>query len=134
MHRVLIPPHAIQGDRIVIGEATTLHHVRDVLRLRAGDRLECFDGQGRSYAGTIVGSSRNSLNVAVDREAVEPQDRLQVTLAQALIKPERFEWCLQKATELGVARILPMVTSRTTVRLPAAHAGGRLARWRRIIE
>ncbi len=133
MHRVLIAPTAVHDGSITITDLATLHHLLDVLRVQVGEPLECFDGQGNMYAGTILRRSRSTLIVTVDRQTEEPSPGVSITLAQALVKPERFDWGIQKATELGVARIVPLVTARTTIR-PASVEGARHARWQRIVE
>ena len=134
MHRVLIPPHAARGGEIIISDPDALHHLVDVLRVSVGDRVECFDGQGRSFVGRIVRLERAAVALAIDERRDEPTPRVAMILAQALVKPEQFEWAIQKSTELGVAETLPMVTSRTRVRLPRNGGTERLARWRRLIE
>ena len=134
MHRVLIPSRAVRGGEALISDPDALHHLVDVLRVGVGDRVECFDGQGRSYAGRIVRIERSALALAVDERREEPMPRVAMRLAQALVRPDQFEWAIQKSTELGVAEILPMVTSRTRVRVPRHGGTERLARWRRIIE
>ena len=133
MHRVLVSPDAIQKTPIVIRDPRTLHHLLRVLRVAVGDPLECIDGQGRRAIGSILRIARQQVTVAVDRQADEPAAHAGVTLAQALIKPDRFEWAIEKATELGAARIIPMVTDRTTIR-PSADRTGRIKRWQRIAE
>ncbi len=133
MPRILIPPDAVSGSTIRITEAGTLHHLRRVLRLRAGEPVECFDGAGHGYLGTVREANARELIVSVERDRQEPAPARPVLLAHALIRPERFEWVLEKATELGVDRILPLVTSRTTVRLPHDPAAARLQRWRRLL-
>lgn len=132
MTRILIPPDALHGACIRVTQPDILHHLRRVLRLRAGDPLECFDGAGRSAAGTVSQVTARELVLTVERQQEEPAPAREVILAHALIRPERFEWMLEKATELGVSRVLPLVTSRTTVR--AAVGSQRLLRWRRIME
>ena len=134
MRRVLIAPEAVQGRRVTITDPSTLHHLRHVLRLKAGDRLECVDGRGGVYHGSVVRSTRRELLVESERESTASAPSLRITLAQSLIRPEPFEWILQKATELGAERILPTMTSRTTVRLSQGQGRLRLARWRRIVE
>jgi len=133
MPRVFIPPDAVSQGTILIKDAGMVHHLVRVLRLRAGDRLDCCDGTGQVYIGTVTRTADRALHVAVERHVTEAPPQPPVTLAQALIKPDRFEWILEKATELGVARIIPLTTARTAIRRPDA-AGSRLARWRRIIE
>ncbi|MBI3020403.1 MAG: 16S rRNA (uracil(1498)-N(3))-methyltransferase [Candidatus Omnitrophica bacterium] len=132
MHRVLIPPGAASGDHITITGPETLHHLLHVLRVNVGDQLECFDGEGAVHAGPVMSCGAGQIVVRRECSTQESPPKVLVTLAQTLIKPERFEWALEKAAELGVARIIPMLTQRTTVRVAARE--GRLARWQRIIE
>lgn len=134
MHRVLIPPEAAQGGIVTIREPRTVHHLLRVLRVKAGEPLECIDGQGRRYAGVVTQRASQHLTVSVTRMTKEPGACLEITLAQALIEPARFEWALQKSTELGVTRLIPMLTHRTLVRPGSAPGPSRLSRWRRIIE
>ena len=134
MPRVLIPQESRRDEAITIRDRKALHYLFHVLRVRVGDRLECFDGAGRSYVARIVRRTRSELTAHVEQCRSEPAPALKVTLAQALIRPDRFEWVIEKATELGVSVIIPIATSRTTIRSAAAVAGSRLLRWRRIAE
>ena len=133
MHRALIDPEAVQGMVIAIRDPQTLHHLRDVLRVRVGERLECFDGAGRTYTGPIIRATAEELAVAIEAQSQGGRARVQLTLAQALIRPERFEWVLEKATELGAARIIPILSARCAVR-PLRIGSAREARWRRIVK
>lgn len=133
MHRILIPPSAIRDDQITVTDRGALHHLVRVLRAKRGETLECFDGRGHGYRGPITHVDPSAVTMDIAQRRQEPPPRVPVTLAQALIKPEQFEWAVQKATELGVARILPLVCARSV-----AHGTGasdqRLTRWRRIAE
>src|SRR3989338_3342788 len=144
MHRVLIPPEAVRTDQITIDDPRDVHHLARVLRVKPGEIIECFDGQGGTYRGRVTHADATRLTVTVDQRREEPIPRVRLTLAQSLIPPAQFEWVLQKATELGAARIIPLVTSRTTIRpsshgapAPAIATGGpgrrRMERWRRIV-
>ena len=135
MHRVLIVPSAVQNATVTIRDPQTLHHLLNVLRVQLGDRLDCFDGQGHRYIGTVRQRAHHHLLLTIDRQDDEPAGLLRITLAQALIQPQRFEWLIQKATELGVDRIVPVLTSRTRVQR-FVHGGSpqRLGRWKRIVE
>ncbi len=135
MHRVFLPPSAIHGDRATVSDARARHHLRDVLRLAPGDQVECFDGQGAGYVAVIerAGPRAVELKLLKRREDHAPA-ALRITVAQALIRPERFEWAIEKMTELGVARIVPLVTARTVVRPVAARSTAKIARWRRIAQ
>jgi len=134
MQRALITTGMVQGDLITIPPGEAFHHLRRVLRAKPGEAIECLDGQGGVYRGMLAEASDRALVVRVDERLDEPQPRLAITLAQALIRPEHFEWAIQKATELGVARIVPLVTARTVRGASGGAASGRLARWRRIME
>ena len=132
MHRVLVPPAAVQRDRITVSDPAQLHHLLHVLRVRAGDPLECFDGAGRSYAGRVLRCGRQGVVLAIEARDTEVPPPVRLILAQALIKPERFAWVVQKATELGVERFVPLVTARTTARPVAGRLERQTERWRRV--
>ncbi len=109
-------------------------HVTRVLRLRAGDAVTLFNGDGNEYRADIasIGRDAASLNVtgssAVDREAP-----FAVTLAQAVSGGERMDYTVQKAVELGVAGIQPLVSARSVVRLGEERAAKRLAHWQAVV-
>ena len=120
------------GQRITLPEVAG-HHVARVLRLRAGDALTVFDGCGGEYQATLVRVSRDA--VVADVGAHEPVDResaLVVELGQGICKGDRMDLVVQKATELGVRIIRPIVCERTVVKLDPARAERRLAHWRAI--
>lgn len=108
------------------------HQIRRVLRLRTGERVRVFDGTGVEHTVRLeVLSDREALGVIESSDWPRTEARLRVTLVQALLPRERFELALQKGTEVGVARFVPLLTERT---IPAATLGeGRLERWRRIV-
>jgi len=132
MQRVLIAPQAVRGQEIAIADPGALHHLRRVLRVRPGDALECVDGTGRRYRGHITRCDAGEVTMAIDASSVDVAPRMPITLAQAMIRPERFEWVIEKSTELGVARILPMITSRTVRGDLVSRHRARVERWRRI--
>ncbi len=127
----------IPGDRIQNGTAILTpdqaHHLRDVLRLGAGDEVELFDGAGSAYSGRIERCGPEVRIALVRRIENAPEGTNSLALAAALVKSDRFEWILQKGTELGVARFLPLETRFSTVRVPTARVQARLQRWRRIV-
>ena len=108
-------------------------HVTRVLRLRPGDAITLFNGDGNEYGAEIasIGGDAASLNVtgssAVDREAP-----FAVTLAQAVSGGERMDYTVQKAVELGVAGIQPLASARSVVRLGEERAAKRLAHWQAV--
>lgn len=134
MHRVLIEPRCVCGSTITVDDPKALHHLRVVLRLARGDRVVCFDGQGSEYRGTIRRLSSRQVMVVIDQPHRLVSAGPSIWLIPSLIKGERFDWMVQKATELGVARLSPMVTERTIVRIHEEQRPHKHRRWCRIAE
>lgn len=110
-------------------------HLRDVLRLTRGDEVFLFNGEGQEFRCSVqdVGRASSTLRVIEEVEAASNESPLKLTLAVALLKGEKFDLVVQKATELGVARIIPMKTTRADIRLPDnADVQKRVTRWQRI--
>lgn len=129
MTRLYVDPDSLAaGPRTLSGDE--YHYLFRVRRLRPGDRVTLFDGQGREALATIetVGPDSAVLAVEIPR-LVEPGDRSRLTVIQALIKGERMDLCVQKLVELGVDAIIPVQTERTVVRLSAERARKRHARF-----
>jgi len=130
--RLFVPERLAVGQQASLPEAASLHVTR-VLRLAAGARVVLFDGSGGEYDGTIVQTARSGVTLLptqyrpVERESVH-----QVALLQALARGEKMDWIVQKATELGVARIVSVALERSVVRLKDEQAIKRLAHWRAI--
>ncbi|MBI3449397.1 MAG: 16S rRNA (uracil(1498)-N(3))-methyltransferase [Acidobacteria bacterium] len=129
--RFLVDPADLNETQGLI-RGDELHHLRRVLRLRVGDEVSVFDGRGRGSVGRIRTLGDTGAAVALERPedpAVEPAAR--VILAQAIPHGDRMDLIVEKAVEIGVAAILPVIAERGTVRPPS---GGwpRLTRWRRI--
>lgn len=97
---------------------TEAHHALHVLRLRAGDRVELFDGRGRRGVGTIRAAGRAQVEVSLERvEGPHPRPAPHVHLAVAMPKGNRLDWLLEKASELGAASIRPIEAARSVVRV-----------------
>ena len=134
--RFFAPPNAFAPDGSTVELAPDeARHLRDVLRLERGDEVFVFDGEGREFRCTIEESGRGSAMLCVEGEAqaARPESTLRLTFAVALLKGEKFDLVVQKATELGVQRIIPVVTKLADVRLrDAADGARRVERWQRI--
>ena len=117
MPRVFVRPEAVDADRVRF-DAAEAHHLRRVLRLRSGAVVEATDGTGRLYTVRLVGLDAEGGWGTIEGRA-EPgrESPCAITLAQAILKGDRMSWLVQKATELGVARIIPMETARIVARL-----------------
>jgi 16S rRNA (uracil1498-N3)-methyltransferase len=115
------------GLRLTGAEA---NHLRRVLRYQAGDEVTLFDGRGTEARARIVAIADDAVELSVlERKAADDLPRVSVTLASAVPKGERFDWLVEKGTELGVDRLVPLITARSIVN-PGA---GKLDRLRRTI-
>ena len=134
--RFYAPPSAFgPGPEGVSLPADEARHLRDVLRLQPGDEVYVFDGLGKEFHCEVSRSERNAaqLKVLGQVEPARPESPLRLTLAVALLKGEKFDLVVQKATELGVARVVPVITKHADIRLrDASDAAKRVARWQRI--
>lgn len=130
--RLYVPPRLAAGARRVLPEAVG-HHLVRVLRLRPGAALVLFDGCGGEHDAIIAAAGREGVAVEVGRwRAVDREASLAVHLAQGVSSGERMDYTLQKAVELGVAGIEPIVTARSVVRLDAERAERRRGHWERV--
>ena len=115
-------------------DADVSHHLSRVLRLKPGASLRVFDGTGAEFEATLVTATRRGARLAVEQAvANDSEPELRLTLAQGISRGERMDLVVQKATELGVARIVPLLTERSVVRLDAERGARRTAHWRRIV-
>ena len=109
------------------------HHATRVLRLRSGDVVTLFNGQGGEYSARITAIGKHAVTVAIERhDPVERESPLPVTLVQAVSSGERMDLTIQKAVELGVARIVPVESERCVVRLKGERAEKRVAHWQQV--
>jgi len=104
------------------------HHAR-VLRLREGDALTLFDGSGGEWGAVLLGKGKVQVG---ERQAIERESPLAITLVQGVSSGERMDYTVQKAVELGVAAIQPLLTRKGVVRLEGKRAEARVQHWRRV--
>jgi 16S rRNA (uracil1498-N3)-methyltransferase len=133
LSRVHLARTLAAGSEAVLDESASTHVAR-VLRLKAGAQLVLFDGSGADYAGRIVAITRDGVRIEVGaRSDGLAESPLAVTLAQGVSRGERMDWTLQKATELGVRRIVPVIAARSVVRLDERQATAKHRHWRAIV-
>ncbi|NLO88728.1 MAG: 16S rRNA (uracil(1498)-N(3))-methyltransferase [Clostridia bacterium] len=133
MNRFFVNPEQIVGTRVVITDGDA-HHIINVLRLKLGSRIALSDGDNYEYEGIIDQLKKDSVVIKIDsmrRSQAEPP--VDIILAQGITKKmDKFELVVQKATELGAVRIVPLVTERTVVELAVEKGEKRRDRWQRI--
>jgi len=128
----LAPDQWVEGGVMGLGEDEA-HHCTRVLRKRAGDEVEVFDGRGRVVRGRIATARKDEVVVEVEVESERRHPALahEVHVLPALIKGEAFEWLLEKAVELGAASVRPMITANSVVQWDAGQGEKKMAKWRR---
>jgi len=131
MHRFYLPPAQCQGDLLRL-EGAEAHHAAGVLRLQPGETVVVLDGAGAEYECQVEHSDRGQLSLAVKQKKNHPPPPCRVTLALAIPKGKIIESILQKATELGAAAIIPLLTERVATRLDGEGAEHKAAKWRQV--
>ena len=130
------PPAAFALDGQTVSlSADEARHARDVLRLQPGDEVYVFDGAGKEFRGAVREFSRDGamLDVLEEVKPARTESPLNLTLGIALLKGEKFDLVVQKATELGASRVVPVTTSRADVRIRNGdEAKRKVTRWQRI--
>lgn len=130
--RFFVEPVSETGATFPLPQAAA-HHAARVLRMRVGDTLALFNGHGGEYHTHITAIDRDKVTVAIQAfDPIEREAPLAITLMQGIAHGERMDAVIQKATELGVARIVPVACARSVTRLDAERADKRVAHWRSI--
>jgi 16S rRNA (uracil1498-N3)-methyltransferase len=128
MHRFYLPPEQCLQDAVSLRDQEA-HHAATVLRLGAGSEVVVLDGAGTELHGRVQSVHRREVVVTVSRRVVHPPIPWRITLLQALPRNKTFETIVQKATELGAARIVPLLSERSTVQLEAEQAEDKRQKW-----
>jgi 16S rRNA (uracil1498-N3)-methyltransferase len=129
MHRFYIPPENWNLDQLAL-EGSEAHHALDVLRLKTGDRAAVFNGQGAEATVEITGTGKSRVGLRAILQAKTAPLPCRITLAQAVPKGKNMELIIEKATELGAAEIVPLLSERTVIQLDAKEAAKKREKWR----
>jgi len=131
--RVFVDAPLAPGTRVALPEATAAHLVR-VLRLREGDACVLFNGDGHDYGARLAETGkRGAVAEVLEARRLDNESSLRVMLVQGIARGEKMDLVLQKATELGVARIVPVDAERTEVRLDGERLRKRMEHWRGVV-
>ena len=130
-YRFFALPESFRDERVLL-DAEETHHLRDVLRLTEGANVTVFDGCGCEFSCTVAEVKKNETELLIisKQDASAPESKLELTLAAAMLKGDKFDLIVQKAVELGVRRLIPIRTKRTEVR--SKDSAKRVIRWRKI--
>ncbi len=129
MHRLLVDTASLENETPVLSSEAAAH--LKVVRPKSGERVELFDGKGRTREYAVTASGRGFV-LAAAAPAVEFSRPPAMTLFACVTKGSRWDWTIEKATELGVTRIVPVVSSRTIVRIADGEREAKRRRWERV--
>jgi len=130
--RVYVDGALTPGSTVDLGQGAGAHLAK-VLRARNGDELVLFNGDGREFSGAVerVMGSRVSASIGAAR-SIDRESRLRLALLQCIPRGDRMDFIVQKATELGVVRVVPLLSERSVVRLDENQAASKQAHWRAV--
>src|SRR4051812_36224234 len=131
--RVFTAQTLASNSSLILAEAQS-HYLSKVLRMQAGRELILFNGEGGEYSAEISVVNKKTVEINIGEFFPENrQSHLQLELAIGVSRGERMDWVLQKATELGVTKITPLLTERTEVKLYGERADKKIEHWQQII-
>jgi 16S rRNA (uracil1498-N3)-methyltransferase len=128
MHRFFLPPETSSGASLMLSGSEG-HHALHVMRVRKAEQIILLDGAGGERLCEVISTGKSTLNLQVLEKRTVAALPYQLTLVQALPKGKLFESIIQKATELGVSRIVPLLSERVVSRLDGDNASQKLTRW-----
>jgi len=133
LHRFFIAGESLQGKKVVMA-GQQAQQIRNVLRICDGEHIIVLDNQGWEYEVVLTAVRRTEVaGQVVEKRRATGEPDTQITLYQSLLKREKFEWVLQKCTEVGVGRFVPVIAERSLIRSLDAVKADKMERWRRII-
>src|SRR5215472_1157926 len=131
MHRFYVSPENWDPRALAL-RGSEAHHARDVLRMKAGEKLVLFNGHGRELTAEIISFAGDEIRLRKLHEAEMPPLRCRIVLGQAVPKGKNMELIVQKAVEIGAAEIAPSVSDRTIVQIESNSAPQKQRKWQRI--
>jgi 16S rRNA (uracil1498-N3)-methyltransferase len=131
MHRFYVSPENWNPGALALS-GSDAHHARDVLRMRVGEKLVLFNGQGHEITAEIADFSAEEISLSRLHEAETPPLRCRIVLGQAIPKGKNMELIVQKAVEIGAAEIAPIISDRTIVQVDSESAAQKQSKWQQI--
>jgi 16S rRNA (uracil1498-N3)-methyltransferase len=131
IHRFYISPENWNPNALIL-RGNEAHHVRDVLRMKHGERAVVFNGRGREITAEIIGLARDEIQLRKLQENESDPLRCRITLGQAIPKGKNMDLIVQKAVEIGATEIAPLISERTIVDLDRKEAEQKQAKWQQI--
>jgi 16S rRNA (uracil1498-N3)-methyltransferase len=134
MHRFYLPDINIAQNKIIINDKDAAHHIKNVLRLKEKDKICIFDGKGNEYTGSLEFSSSKDMLMNIEDKLASQEFAVNITVACAIPKKAKMDDIIDKLTQLGVDRIIPLETERVIIKLDKQKKISRLQRWQKIAQ
>lgn len=131
MHRFFLPPDQSHNSILELNQEEA-HHALRVLRIQTGERVTVLDGAGHELICDVREVTRRTVRLGVLHKTFVPALPCQITLLQAVPKAKAMDYIVQKATELGACRVVPMLSERTVVHLDCLETSGKAEKWQQI--
>ena len=131
MHRFFLPSEQSQASTITLS-GREAHHGLRVLRLRKGDRVSVLNGKGRAFKCEVCSTARDTMGLVVQEYADAPPAECAITLVQAIPKGKLLDSIIQKATELGVTRVIPLLSERVITQIDEDNSDSKTEHWRTV--
>ncbi len=131
MHRFYLPPEKCRNSTLELTDDEAHHGLR-VLRIQLGERVTVLDGSGQELLCEVRATTKRAISLDVLQKTVSPPLPCQITLLQAVPKAKAMDYLVQKATELGAARVVPMLSERTVIHLDGDDAADKAEKWQQI--
>jgi len=132
-HRLFVDQPLTPNSSIIL-DADASHYLARVLRLRSGAKVELFNGDGYNYASTLTDANKGAAALLLAERSENPAPSPKLFLAIGLLKGDKLDYALQKATELDVAGVYLLTTERSELKLSAKRLANRLGHWGRIMR
>jgi len=131
MHRFYLPPQKCGNSSLELTDDEA-HHALRVLRIQLGERVTVLDGSGQELMCDVRAATKRAISLGVLQKTISPPLPCQITLLQAAPKAKAMDYIVQKATELGAARVVPILSERTVIHLDGDNAGDKAEKWQQI--
>jgi len=134
LRRFKIDKECLRGLEATITDEREIRHIAKVLRLKAGDEVILFDGEGKEYHASLTRLSPREISLRLLREpsSVAAESPLEIILGVGLLKSSKFDWLIQKTTELGVAEVVPFYSLHVVPRWEESRTRSKQSRWEKI--
>lgn len=134
MNRFFVEKINLKDKQIILNDHAQAHHLRDVLRIKPLELVAVFDKQGNEYIASVIEIGVDAIKLELKERRLLKDSGIKITVACAIPKKVKMDDIVDKLTQLGIDRIIPLLTERVIVKIDAKNAQSKLSRWRKIAQ